>query len=222
MTSPVPQPGLFPAELYPTEVLLVRHGRSADVVPGSPESEDPPLHEQGVTQASALAERLAVKQLTAIYASEALRARDTALAVGRRLGIDVSVEPTLREVHLGEWEHGEFRRRAAVRDPHWVRFSESGRWEDIPGAERDADFRSRVVGAIDGIAAKHAGHSVLVVCHAGVINAYLAEVLGIARSTFTVIENTSVTLVRHGEGRRIILAVNDTHHLYDPVLGLPG
>jgi 2,3-bisphosphoglycerate-dependent phosphoglycerate mutase len=79
-----------------------------------------------------------------------------------------------------------------------------------------------VVGAIDGIAATHAGHSVLVVCHAGVINAYLAEVLGIVRSTFTIIENTSVTLVRHGEGQRIILAVNDAHHLYDPVLGLPG
>ncbi|MCU1359557.1 MAG: Histidine phosphatase superfamily (branch 1) [Ilumatobacteraceae bacterium] len=64
----VPQPTLLWTSSPDTcEVLLIRHGRSADVVPGSPESADPPLHEVGVQQAAALAARLAPLPLHGVY-----------------------------------------------------------------------------------------------------------------------------------------------------------
>ena len=65
-TQAVPQPTLRGPEAHECEVLLIRHGRSADVVPGSVESADPPLHDIGVQQAELLAKRLGGKQIHAV------------------------------------------------------------------------------------------------------------------------------------------------------------
>ena len=128
----------------------------------------------------------------------------------------------LREVHLGEWERGEFRRRAAIRDPQWLQFAESGRWDMVPGSEGDGPFRHRVSTAVDAVIERHRGRTVAVVCHGGVINAYIANMYGLDRSFFVTVENTSVTVVRAGEAqRRILVVANDCHHLYDPVLNDP-
>ncbi len=86
MSEPVPQPGLFATEAFPTEVLLIRHGRSADVIPGAPDSFDPPLHEVGVLQATALAERLDGKHLDAVYSSDLARAVADGEAAGGLTG----------------------------------------------------------------------------------------------------------------------------------------
>lgn len=223
MSTPVPQPGLFAAEAFPTEVLLIRHGRSADVIPGSAESLDPPLHEVGAQQVLQLAERLDGKQVAAVYSSDLARAVQTATPLAEPRGLEVVQRTDLREVHLGDWEGGEFRRRASVGDPEWLAFAEAGRWSLVPGAETDEELRARGLGAVSEIAEAHAGASVAVVCHGGLINAVLAELLDVERSTFTIIENTSITSLRfRPDGRALVLTMNDTHHLYDPVMGLPG
>ena len=46
----------------------------------------------------------------------------------------------------------------------------------------------------------------------------LASLLGVERSQAVAIENTSVTVVRGSPLGRVLVAVNDCHHLYDPVL----
>ena len=221
MSQAVPQPTAVLALEDTTELLLIRHGRSDDVVPGSPESEDPPLHAAGVEQAAALAARLAEKRIDAVYASNLRRAIETAAPIAAVHGLEVEQVPDLREVFLGEWERGEFRRLAAARDPEFVRIMETGRWDGIPGGESDDALRRRVRTAIDGLAARHAGESIAVVCHGGVINAYVADVLGVERTHVFPCENTSVTLVRTGPRAPVLLVVNDCHHLYDPVLAGP-
>ena len=218
MSEAVPQPANVLAWETRSELLLIRHGRSADVVPGSVESEDPPLHERGVQQAAALAERLRSKHIDAIYASNLRRAVETAQPLADQRGLEVVRLADLREVFLGEWERGEFRRRAAARDPEWVRAMESGRWDNVPGSEGDAAFRARVCNAVDTIAHRHQDQTVAVVCHGGVINVFLAALVGTERSHLVAIENTSITVVRGSPQARAVVAVNDCHHLYDPVL----
>lgn len=217
MSEPVPQPGLFPVSDLPTELLLIRHGQSAAVVPGEPGSSDPPLSDVGREQARALAARLADRQLDAVYASDLARAVETAEAIVAGRPLPVVQDPDLAEVDLGEWNDGEFRRRAASRDPEWLRFAAAGSWDLVPGGESDAGLRHRVRITIGAIAERHHGQSVAVVCHGGVINAYLAETLGIDRSTFVPIENTSVTVVRTGGARPVVVVMNDATHLYDLV-----
>lgn len=187
-------------------------------MPGSDESLDPPLSETGVAQAAALAERLAPMRIDAVYASDLARAVDTAAPVAATRNLPVHQRKELREVFLGDWERGEFRRRAYVRDPEWMRFAESGRWDFVPNSEGDDAFRNRVHDAVGRILADHDGQTVLVVCHGGVINAYLAALYDCVPSWFVAVENTSITLVRAGGGRQLVITVNDCHHLYDPVV----
>ena len=51
------------------------------------------------------------------------------------------------------------------------------------------------------------------------IGAYVADLFGIHRSLWLTVENTSVTAVRVGLHGSMVVTANDTHHLYDPVLG---
>jgi 2,3-bisphosphoglycerate-dependent phosphoglycerate mutase len=223
MANPVPQPALFAPTAFPTELLLVRHGQSAAIVPGTPESHDPPLSELGASQAAKLAERLAPKQLDAVYASDTARASATAAVLAEPRGLQVVIRTDLREVDLGEWSGGGFRQRAAAGDPAFIAFAEAGRWDLVPGSEGDERLRARATGAVDEIAATHPGGTIAIVCHGGFINAYLTATLGIERSLCFAIDNTSVTIVRAGDGgRRMVITVNDCNHLYDvTVVGVP-
>ena len=215
----VPQPTLLDHAHDACELLLIRHGRSADVVPGSTESADPTLHPLGRAQAEALARRLATKPIDAVYASHLQRAVETATAIAAPRGLAVQTDPDLQEVLLGDWGLGEFRRRAAVEDPEWVAWSRTRRWDGVPGGEGDAVLRQRVVTAIERLAERHRGGTIAVVVHGGVINAYLAEVLGLPVSLWLIVENTSITVVRAAADAHHVVVANDCHHLYDPVIG---
>ncbi len=214
----VPQPTLRGPEPDECEILLIRHGRSADVVPGSPESADPPLHAVGVEQADQLATRLQGKTIHAVYSSHLARARQTARPLATPRSLPVVEFTDLEEVRLGDWGNGEFRRRAAVRDPEWVAWSRTGRWDSIPGGEGDDAFRTRVAAVIEQLAERHRGECIAVVAHGGSINAFVAQLLGVHRSLVFTVENTSITAVRVGAHGLTLVTVNDCHHLYDPVL----
>jgi 2,3-bisphosphoglycerate-dependent phosphoglycerate mutase len=109
----------------------------------------------------------------------------------------------------------------ATDDPRWRALVE-GRW-DSPEETMD-EFHDRVITAIDGISHDHRSSRVVVVCHGGVINAYLGAVLGLAPSMGFFYPNyTSVHRVAVGShGVRSIIAVNETAHLRgsDLLLGL--
>lgn len=197
-------------------VLLIRHGRSADIVPGSTESHDPPLHPLGTEQAVAVGNRLKEISLDAVYSSHLLRALHTAEKIANHHNLGVQVFEDLEEVRLGDWSHGEFRRRAAIQDPEFVEWSKTGRWDGIPNGEGDENFRQRVTNQILKLAQQHPRQTIAVVCHGGVINAFLARVLGTERSLWMMVENTSITTVKVAETISI-LTLNDCHHLYDLV-----
>ena len=59
----------------------------------------------------------------------------------------------MREVHLGEWEGGEFRRHVAEGHPIAMQMRTEQRWDVIPGAEPSDQFAGRVRGALESIAA---------------------------------------------------------------------
>jgi probable phosphoglycerate mutase len=220
-TQAVPQPTMR-SQLDPggCEVLLIRHGRSADVVPGTAESADPPLHDQGVHQAAALDARLVPVTLHGVYSSHLARAVQTAQPLAQRRSLTVETHVDLEEIRLGDWSNGEFRRRAAIADPEWVAWSLTGRWDGIPGAESDDALRQRFAVVVESLAARHRGERIAVVAHGGAIAAYVSHLLGVHRTMWFPVENTSVTLVRlDAQGTPTVVAVNDCHHLYDPLVG---
>jgi probable phosphoglycerate mutase len=200
------------------ELLLVRHGEQGFVTNMAlAEAFDAPLTELGRRQAAAVGERLAPSEIDAAYSSTLVRARDTALAVAAHHDLDVTEVEALGEIHL--WRDlpqelglvdavGEEELRRILRDGNRTR-----RWDSYPHAEPRIEFRARIVDAIDQIMATHVGQRVVVACHGGVINGYIAQVMESELDTPCTIHHTSITTVRGMGDLRRVVQVNDHEHV---------
>jgi 2,3-bisphosphoglycerate-dependent phosphoglycerate mutase len=206
-------------------LYLVRHGESdfgsKDFRPGARGDQwDPPLGERGREQARLLAGRLrAMPMPTAVYSSPLRRARETVAAFAEPAGIEVVVEDDLAEAYLGDWEGKPFEEILSTDEQmlHRIRNQEPI-WRHGPRVEELGPFRARVRDAVERILSAHSGGNVLVVCHGGVINAYVAPLLGVDHEMFFVPENTSLnSVVVDGDLRRVRF-LNDALHLTDPHL----
>lgn len=202
------------------EILLVRHGESSPYREGVPHplvdgQGDPPLDPAGEEQARRTADRLIStgERIDAIYVTTMQRTRQTAAPLASRLGLEPIVEPRLREVHLGEWEGGEFRRRVADDDPIARRMWEQGRWDVIPGAEPSERFTERVRAGIAAIAAAHTDGVVVAVIHGGVIGQIMALATGASPMAFSGPDNASISHLVVVKDRKIVRCYNDTSHL---------
>ena len=87
------------------------------------------------------------------------------------------------------------------------------RWDAYRYGEPREEFRARVVGAIDSIIEQHVGERVVVVCHSGVINGYLAHALVSALDMPCTLHHTSITTVRAMDDLRRVVQVNDHEHV---------
>ncbi len=200
------------------DLLLVRHGQSDAYVEGTPfplvdGHGDPPLSELGRAQAELVCDRLAGAGVDAIYVTTLQRTVQTAAPLAERLGVTPLVEPGLREVYLGEWEGGLYRKMVADWHPIAQRMFAEERWDVIPGAESLVSFDGRVRAAIGRIAAGHAGQRVVVFTHGGVIGQALALATGSRPFAFNAADNASVSRVVVTADRWYVRTFNDSAHL---------
>jgi 2,3-bisphosphoglycerate-dependent phosphoglycerate mutase len=200
------------------ELLLVRHGESAAARDDKPFSlvdghGDPELAPAGREQAYRVADRLEHEDVAAIYVTTLQRTAQTAAPLAARLSLEPRVEPDLREVYLGEWEGGSFRRHVTDGHPIAQQMFAEERWDVIPGAEPADAFAARVRGAVTRIAAAHPDQAVVVVSHGGVIGQILAEAAGTTGFTFTGSDNAAISHLVVTADRWIIRRYNDTAHL---------
>jgi probable phosphoglycerate mutase len=200
------------------DLLLVRHGASATFVPGAPfdlvdGQGDPELAPEGRNQAELVAARLATEHVDAIYVTNLRRTVQTAEPLAARLGLEPAVEPDLREIMLGDWEGGEFRRRVAEQDPIVQRMVAEQRWGLIPGAEQDEDFAARIRAAISRLAASHPGQRVVAFTHGGVIGQILCAATEARPFAFSSAENCSISQVVVVGEQWLVRRFNDTAHL---------
>jgi probable phosphoglycerate mutase len=203
-----------------TELLLIRHGQSEAYVDGTPFAlvdgqGDPPLSFLGVEQADLVCARLVAERIDAIYVTPLRRTAETAAPLARQLGLEVSIEPGLREVFLGEWEGGEFRKQVALNHPVSQRMLAEQRWDVIPGAESSEALADRVRAAIAGLAERHRGQRVAAFTHGGIVGEALALASGSRPFAFLGAENASISrLVINGDVW-IVRGFNDFAHLGD-------
>ena len=201
-----------------TDVLLVRHGESGSMVGGeslalTDGQGDPPLAPGGRAEAESVGARLAREEISAIYTSPLRRCVETAEPLARSLGISPKVERDLREVFLGEWEGGLYRKKFAEQDPIALRMLAEQRWDVIPGAEPAGEFSRRVHAAISLIAAAHAGEKIAVFTHAGVIGEALAQASGSEPFAFIGPNNASISQLLVTSDKWVIRRFNDASHL---------
>ncbi len=201
-----------------TELLIIRHGESQAAKPDKPFPTkdghgDPPLAEFGRWQAERLADRLEQVHLDAIYVTSLQRTHQTAAPLAARIGLAPIEEPDLREVHLGEWDNGLYRKMAAEGHPLMLEAAEKEDWGVLPGAESAESVRNRVLPAFGRIVAAHPDQTVAVVVHGGVIGCYLADVTSSRPMAFVTADNASISHVIVDGDRRTLRRFNDTGHL---------
>lgn len=207
------------------ELFLVRH---ADAIPEADEIipsglyDDLPLSRVGREQALALAARLKSVSFHAAYSSPLRRCQETAAPLLEHLRLQLTIVPAIKEIRLGnpsplpaDGENLEALTRALqARQAEIVRLAGgTGYWDAIPDSEPSKVFRQRVVAGIDGIARQHQGERVLIFAHGGVINAYVAETLGLEKDFFFPAANTSISVVRVNGAQRVLYILNDLSHL---------
>ncbi|MGH9135153.1 MAG: histidine phosphatase family protein [Ilumatobacteraceae bacterium] len=208
-------------ESGPTRLVLVRHGESmvtVNRVIGGPRTCSG-LSPLGRRQAEALRDRwIATGEIAAdaLYSSAYPRAIETAEILAPALGgLDVKLDEGFGEHDPGPDCDGlgfddfieRYGRPDWESDPHAV---------TVPGGETVAAFHHRVGVALRATLDRHAGQSLVVVCHGGVVDAVLRLALHApSTGTFEVYtRNTSITeLVQVRSGRWRLERYNDHAHL---------
>lgn len=198
-------------------LVLVRHGLPERVHTGSTARNggkaDPDLTPLGHEQAARVVTALAGEPVDAVYASTMRRARSTAGPLAAERGLEPRIVPDLREFDSEDRQYVPVHEMAHSDPGTWQRMLEG----NLP-AHVDVDgFRTRVVAAVEQVVEAHPGKGTAVVfAHAGVINIYLAHLLGIALPLPFPLDYTGVTRIVAGRGgMRKVRTVNEVSHVRD-------
>jgi 2,3-bisphosphoglycerate-dependent phosphoglycerate mutase len=197
------------------ELVLVRHAEPIRIGPGESAGEavDPELTRRGCDQAQRLAAWLAGETVHHVVSSPLRRAWETAQPVAAAHGLKVEIEDGLQEWDANADHYIPMEELRETKGDRWQAMID-GRWEDY-GGENPERFRDRIVPKLEGVIDTHPGENVVVVCHGGVINVYLAALLGLSHHLWFDPGYTSISRVRAARaGARSLTSLNETAHLY--------
>lgn len=199
-------------QAYPTSIDNFTHGDWAD----------PPLSQLGKAQAMAVGSLLAEHVVDAVACSTMGRAVETAAIISAPHGLTPDVRPELVEIQSYRDIPEDVEPKSLV-DPqvwaeHEAAFHKKVMWDLMFFGEKSAEFRGRVVSAIEQLLADYVGKHIVLVSHGGVINGYLAWILGIEEDMFFLPNHCSITTVWAKDDVRRVHAVNERQHLHEGIL----
>jgi 2,3-bisphosphoglycerate-dependent phosphoglycerate mutase len=189
------------------QLLLIRHALPVRIDGGDGPA-DPDLSDEGRRQAAALAEWLKAEHIDQIWSSPMRRARQTASPIESAFGLEAVLDDGLKEFDADEAHYIPIEELRASADPRWRELIER------LGAPEQFAFRDLAAAAVERAVEANPGRQVAVVCHGGVINAYLSTILGIDRPLFFEPAYTSISRVMaSSRGHRSLVSVNEIPHL---------
>ena len=196
------------------ELIVVRHALPIRIVNAEGTPADPPLDTLGHQQAAAVAAWLgepAEGPIDALWCSPMQRACETATPVAIALGLTPIVDADLAEYDRHHHEYIPIEELKAENGERWqalLRGEQEG-WID------PAEFRRQVRTVMARIASARRGQRVVAICHGGVVNAMVSEVLGLAPNPgFFMPDYTCITRIMiASSGERMIRSINETAHL---------
>jgi probable phosphoglycerate mutase len=162
----------------------VRHGQTDHNREGRLQGQvDIPLNDRGVRQAETLARTVAASPPDLIVSSPLERARDTAGAIARACGLEVTTDDAFLERSFGQWEGlrgEEIRHRWPAEHSDWRAHR--------PIAGLDIEDRpvvgERVAAGCRRLLEEHPGRTVMVVAHGAAITLGITALLGLDMNDF--------------------------------------
>ena len=209
-----------------TTVLLIRHGQSvtniSQVFTGH---YDVPLSPLGQEQARRTAAYLhANYRVDAVYASDLMRAMQTAQPTAETFGLEIRPDFGLREISAGEWERMPFTQIEREYPEVYACWRHDIGRCTCPGGESVAHLFDRVQAAVDRIAAVHPDQTVAIFTHATPIRALQCRWQGGAvqdMRDISFVPNASVTAAQGENGVYRLIAVGECGFLNDLKTSLP-
>lgn len=199
----------------PTTIAFVRHGQTpttGKVLPGRAKG----LHlaDQGRAQAQGAADRLAAyAKVAAIYASPLERTKETAVPIGKALGLRVFVDRGLLECDFGAWTGRELKELYKL--PEWQQVQRNPSQFRFPEGESFLEMQARTSDAVRRIVAAHPGEVVVCVSHADPIKVMVADAMGSHLDHFQRfgVSPCSITVIAYSVAGPSVLCVNSTARL---------
>ena len=204
-----------------TRVLAIRHGETAWNVDSRIQGQlDVPLNEIGRWQAHRLALAVSDEGIDAVYASDLLRAMQTAQAVAAGTGREIVTDAGLRERGFGVFEgltYAEIQQRYPEMSERWRRRDPTF---GAPGGETLRDFFDRSVATVTRLALAHPGQTIAVVSHGGVMDALYRAAARVALDAprSWQLGNASINRLLHSPQGFTLVGWSDTFHLEDDSL----
>lgn len=206
---------------HATRVIAIRHGETAWNVDTRIQGQlDIPLNETGRRQAQRLAAAIADEGIAAVYASDLLRAYDTARAVADSARCDIVTDTGLRERHFGEFEGHTWKEI----ETRWPAESERWRRRDIDFAPRGGEslrqLYARSVESATRLASAHPGETIALVAHGGVMDCLYraASRIELHAPRSWQLGNASINRLLYSGGAFTLIGWSDTFHLEDLAL----
>jgi len=189
------------------QVLLVRHGRHAEIGRVLSGRSDISLDSSGRRQAEALARALDGTPIATLHSSPRVRALETVAPIAQRRALPVIVTPALDEIDFGGFTGRGF--DALAGDPDWQRWNAERGTARCPGGETMAEASDRVLAYLRGLAADNA--PALCVTHCDIIRAVVvrARRIGFDRMFAFDCDPASCTTLDIDDGEMRIVNLNE-------------
>jgi alpha-ribazole phosphatase len=159
-----------------SEILFIRHAET-DMAGTFCGHSNPGLNARGHAQLSKLVHNLNAPDIAEIYASDLLRAQETAHEIADFYAVECHLRPALREINFGEWEGltwEEIEQSYPAYARRWI-----AEYPNLPApaGECFSDFERRVLDEIELLAMMTTDRGIAVVTHAGVLRTVLCRLL---------------------------------------------
>lgn len=166
------------------QLVLIRHGESVAnsqrILQGHLDS---PLNETGRQQAQSLAETLGEDRFATVFASDLLRARETAEILCAHLDAPLEVDPDLREIGIGCFTGLSWAQIAERYPEEYQRLLASSMdWSVVPEAEGEDAAQARLERFLAKVRASHPDARVAVVAHGAILRRMIRKLLALEPS----------------------------------------
>lgn len=201
-----------------TRIIAIRHGETAWNVATRIQGQlNVELNENGRWQASRVALALTGETMAAIYASDLLRAWETACAIADTTAAPLRAHAGLRERAFGVFQGKTF----SEIELNWP--DQALRWRKrIPdwapdGGESLLDVRQRILQTLDELASQHVGEQIVLVAHGGVMDVLYRAATGqdIQAPRTWNLGNTAINRLLWTPDSLTLVGWSDTRHLDD-------
>lgn len=135
------------------------------------------LSNDGLDQASIVADLLGIEPVAAVYSSPRERAWYTAREIAEPHDLKVQAMEGLDEIDFGDWTGKSFSELEG--DEAWQQWNEARGSARCPGGESMTEAVARAVAAIESIATEQGEKTVVAVSHCDIIRGVIAHMLGL-------------------------------------------